>query len=53
MTALGPRWAARAERYDREASFPFDNYADLREAVMDVAAQDDERISRESNEGGR
>lgn len=26
---------------------------EMREAVMDVAAQDDERISRESNEGGR
>jgi alkylation response protein AidB-like acyl-CoA dehydrogenase len=26
------RFAPRAERYDREASFPFDDYADLREA---------------------
>jgi alkylation response protein AidB-like acyl-CoA dehydrogenase len=28
------RFAARAERYDREASFPFENYADLREAGL-------------------
>lgn len=28
--SLGPRFAARAERYDREASFPFENYADLK-----------------------
>ena len=34
VTALGPRFAARAERYDREASFPFDNYDDLREAGL-------------------
>ena len=34
VTALGPRWAARAERYDREASFPFENYDDLREADL-------------------
>jgi len=27
---LGPRFAERAERYDRDASFPFENYADLR-----------------------
>jgi alkylation response protein AidB-like acyl-CoA dehydrogenase len=27
---LGPGFAARAERYDREASFPFENYDDLR-----------------------
>jgi alkylation response protein AidB-like acyl-CoA dehydrogenase len=27
---LGPGFAARAERYDREASFPFENYAELR-----------------------
>ena len=26
----GDRFAARAERHDREASFPFDDYADLR-----------------------
>ena len=31
---LGPRFAARAERYDREASFPFENYADLRQAGL-------------------
>jgi alkylation response protein AidB-like acyl-CoA dehydrogenase len=30
--ALGPAFAERAPRYDREASFPFENYADLREA---------------------
>jgi alkylation response protein AidB-like acyl-CoA dehydrogenase len=28
------RFAARAEKYDREASFPFENYADLREAGL-------------------
>jgi alkylation response protein AidB-like acyl-CoA dehydrogenase len=28
------RFAPRAERHDREASFPFDNYADLREAGL-------------------
>jgi alkylation response protein AidB-like acyl-CoA dehydrogenase len=28
------RFAARAERYDREASFPFENYADMREAGL-------------------
>ncbi|HXZ92212.1 MAG TPA: acyl-CoA dehydrogenase family protein [Burkholderiales bacterium] len=32
--ALGPKFAARAERYDREASFPFDNYDDLRAAGL-------------------
>ncbi|MFO1287386.1 MAG: acyl-CoA dehydrogenase family protein [Rubrivivax sp.] len=31
---LGPAFAARAERHDREASFPFDNYADLRSAGL-------------------
>jgi len=31
---LGPRFAARAKRYDREASFPFENYADLRQAGL-------------------
>ena len=28
---LGPVFAERAVRYDREASFPFENFADLRE----------------------
>lgn len=28
---LGPTFAERAVRYDREASFPFENFADLRE----------------------
>lgn len=32
--ALGPAFAERAPRYDREASFPFENYADLREAGL-------------------
>ena len=27
--SLGPAFAARAARYDREASFPFENYAEL------------------------
>ncbi len=31
---LGPAFAARAERFDREASFPFENYADLRAAGL-------------------
>ncbi len=31
---LGPRFAARAARYDHEASFPFENYADMREAGL-------------------
>lgn len=31
---IGPGMAARAERYDREASFPFDNYADMRKAGL-------------------
>jgi alkylation response protein AidB-like acyl-CoA dehydrogenase len=30
--ALGPRFAGRAARYDREASFPHENYAELRDA---------------------
>ncbi len=34
VAALGPRLAARAERHDREASFPFDNYDDLRAAGL-------------------
>ena len=32
MAELGPTIAARAERYDREASFPHENFADLRSA---------------------
>ncbi len=32
--SLGPRFAQRAERYDREASFPFENYADLKDAGL-------------------
>src|SRR5512139_2769462 len=28
------KFAARAERYDREASFPFENYDDLRDAGL-------------------
>ena len=35
VRALGrDRFAARASRYDAEASFPFENYADLREAGL-------------------
>ena len=32
--SLGPAFAARAERYDREASFPHENYAELRTAGL-------------------
>ncbi|HMA88510.1 MAG TPA: acyl-CoA dehydrogenase family protein [Burkholderiales bacterium] len=32
--SLGPKFAARAARYDREASFPFENYDDLRAAGL-------------------
>ena len=32
--SLGPAFAGRAARHDREASFPFDNYADLRRAGL-------------------
>lgn len=32
--ALGPLFAERAVRYDREASFPWENFADLREAGL-------------------
>jgi len=32
MADLGPTFAARADRYDREASFPHENYDDLRDA---------------------
>jgi len=31
---LGPKFAGRAARYDREASFPFENYADMRSAGL-------------------
>ncbi|HLS85460.1 MAG TPA: acyl-CoA dehydrogenase family protein [Burkholderiales bacterium] len=34
VEALGPRFAGRAAHYDREASFPHENYADLREAGL-------------------
>ena len=32
--SLGPAFAKRATRYDREASFPHENYAELREAGL-------------------
>ena len=32
--SLGPAFAKRAEKYDREASFPFENYADLKNAGL-------------------
>jgi alkylation response protein AidB-like acyl-CoA dehydrogenase len=32
--SLGQRFAARAERFDREASFPHENYAELRDAGL-------------------
>lgn len=32
IAALGPAIQERAERYDREASFPYENFADLRDA---------------------
>jgi alkylation response protein AidB-like acyl-CoA dehydrogenase len=32
--SLGPRFAERAERYDREASFPHENYVELRDAGL-------------------
>ena len=32
--SLGPAFAARGERYDREASFPHENYAELRQAEL-------------------
>ena len=32
--SLGPGFAKRADRYDREASFPHENYAELREAGL-------------------
>jgi alkylation response protein AidB-like acyl-CoA dehydrogenase len=32
--SLGPRFAERAAGYDRDATFPFENYADLRDAGL-------------------
>jgi alkylation response protein AidB-like acyl-CoA dehydrogenase len=32
--SLGPAFAKRAAKYDREASFPFENYADLQKAGL-------------------
>ena len=32
--SLGPAFAKRADRYDREASFPHENYADLKKAGL-------------------
>ena len=32
--SLGPAFAKRAEKYDREASFPFENYAELKSAGL-------------------
>ncbi len=32
--SLGPAFAKRAEKFDREASFPFDNFADLKRAGL-------------------
>ena len=32
--SVGPNFARRAARYDREASFPFENYAELRRAGL-------------------
>ncbi|MBI5255351.1 MAG: acyl-CoA dehydrogenase [Burkholderiales bacterium] len=34
VAALGPRFAERAARHDREASFPFENFEDLRAAGL-------------------
>ncbi len=34
MAALGPRFAQRAEAHDRDATFPAENWADLREAGL-------------------
>ena len=34
VAALGPGWAARAEAYDRDARFPFENYDELRNAGL-------------------
>ena len=35
-----PAFADRAARYDRDATFPFENYADLRKAGLLVPGQD-------------
>jgi len=32
--SLGPAFAKRADKYDRDASFPFENYADLTDAGL-------------------
>ncbi len=32
--SLGPAFAARAAKYDREASFPFENYAEMKNAGL-------------------
>ena len=34
VAELGPGFSARAARHDRDATFPFDNYADLRAAGL-------------------
>ena len=34
MAALGPRFAGRAEVHDRDATFPTQNWADLRDAGL-------------------
>ena len=34
VRALGPQFAERAVRYDRDATFPWENFADLREAGL-------------------
>jgi len=34
VAALGPAFAARAEQLDRDATFPYDNWADLRDAGL-------------------
>src|SRR6476619_6974661 len=34
VAELGPTFRARAPAYDRDARFPFENYADLREAGL-------------------
>ena len=36
--SLGPKFAERAARYDREARLPFENYADLKEAWHRLAS---------------